>query len=72
MLLKIDEYTGIEFDETEYFGQLVIEFYDEENPAHVEFNSIADVEKFANLLLDATAYMKRTKMKTTKKGTLHD
>ena len=59
MLLKINQYTGIEFDDTEFPGQLVVEFYDPDEPAHVEFASVVEVEKFAKLLLDAAEYMKR-------------
>ncbi len=69
MILKMNENgDGITFDDSEYPGQLVVEFYDEDNSAVcIQFDSMEDIKMFGKLLLDAETYLRRKKKK---KGTL--
>ena len=57
---------AITFDDSQYPGELVVEFYDDDNQAIcIKFDSMQDIKMFGRLLLDAEKHLKKKR-----KGTL--
>ena len=66
MLLRIHPTKGIEFDDDQFEGKLVIDFYDvedEDDSAKIQFDSIEDIRQIAKLLESAADHMERKERK---------